>query len=134
MAFNTQLAIMAQNSATAAATVVAALVASGDADAFNAFEDIRTAIFEGTLALADGEIEGVTENAGGFRSSGGGTRPDDAGAGVPIKFGKYQGKTIAEVYAEDAGYIKWLAREGNNDFLRGKAAQYLASLGVSSDA
>src|SRR6478609_7605712 len=102
MAFSKDLAIIAQNSATGAATVVAALIQAGDVDAFNAFEDIRTATFEGTLALADGAVEGVSGTTGGFRASGG-SRPDDAGAGVPIKFGKYQGKTIAEVYATDPG-------------------------------
>lgn len=135
MGYNLDRAIVAQNSATAAATIVAALVGAGVTDAVTeTFDEVRTHIFEGTLALADGIIEGQdVQNTPPARSAstprGGGGNANDAGAGVRLKFGKYEGKTIAEVYSTDPQYVEWLAETSNNDFIKGKTAEYLASVG-----
>lgn len=134
MGFNKDRAIIAQNSATAAATIVAALVAAGDPSAVDAFEDIRTSIYEGTLDLAGGtpSDEAPRGNGGGRRSFGGrrngGGNADDAGAGVVVKFGKFAGKTISEVYDEDPEYVEWLAESSTNAFIKSKATEYLASV------
>lgn len=130
MSFSKERAIIGQNAATAAASLL-----SGTGASYEEFEALRTAIAEGSLAFADGVIEGVTESAprrsggGGFRSSGGGGgQSNDSGAGVSLKFGKYQGKTIAEVYAADPEYVEWLSETSNNDFIKGKTAEFLASV------
>lgn len=136
MSFNKDRAIVAQNSATAAATIVAALVKAGNPDAVDAFEDIRTSIFEGSLELAGGEPTAAQSNSGGRRSFGGGRsngggRADDAGAGVVIKFGKHAGQTIGEVYAQGedgASYIEWLAESSTNPFIKAKAEEFVASV------
>lgn len=129
--FNKDRAIIGQNAATAAATLLAGTGAS-----YEDFEELRTAIAEGSLAFADGVIEGQTESAprrsggGGYRprSTGGGGQSNDAGAGVSIKFGKYRGRTIEDVYSEDPEYIQWLAESSTNDFIKSKSAEFLASV------
>ncbi len=135
MAYNKDRAIVAQNSNTGASAIVAALVQTGEVTldtVVDVYSLIRSAIFEGTLALADGVIAGQTEaQAAAASAPSGGGRTSDAGAGVNLKFGKHAGKTIAEVYAlgdEGASYVQWLAETSNNDFIKGKAAEYLASV------
>lgn len=134
MGFNKDRLIVAQNSATGAATIVASLGLTDAVEAVEAFDAIRTHIFEGSLALSNGDIEGqdapAPRSSGGSykKSSGGGGQSNDAGAGVSLKFGKYAGKTIEDVYSTDPEYITWLADTSNNDFIKGKASEYLASL------
>ncbi|MGZ4518796.1 MAG: exodeoxyribonuclease X C-terminal domain-containing protein [Mycobacteriaceae bacterium] len=138
MAFSKDRAIIAQNATGAAATIVAALLSKDDTveDAVALFNTVRTDIFEGSLSLADGVIEGQTEAAPRRSSTSrsprttgsGGGRSDDAGAGVKLKFGKYAGRSIEDVYGEDAEYIEWLADTSNNEFIKGKAGEFLASV------
>lgn len=138
MSFIKDNAIIGQNAATAAATVVAALVGSGDilgvAEAITAFSDIRTAIFEGSLACAGVESPDevpadAPRRSGGFprRASGGGNaNPGE----VVINFGKHKGKTIAGLAAEgDEGreYVEWLAASSNNDFIKKVTREFLAA-------
>lgn len=138
MAFSKDRLIVAQNSATATSTIVAALVNTGGidtAEVVDVFSTIRTAIFEGSIALADGAIEGQSESevrtasrpttGGNFQGGGQGS---DAGAGIALKFGKYAGQTIAAVYGTDPKYIEWLSETSNNEFIKGKAGEYLASV------
>jgi len=141
MAFSKDRAIVAQNATGAAGAIVAALLTNEDTveTALEMFNAVRTDIFEGSLALADGVIEGQEtapakrssaprRSGGGGRSSGGGGKSDDAGAGVSLKFGKYQGQTISDVYADDPEYIEWLADTSNNEFIKGKCGEFLASV------
>ncbi len=138
MAFSKDRLIVAQNSATAAAAIVASMRASDSVEGLlAAFDEIRSHIFEGSIAFADGAIAGQTEVQQAVSNhtparSGGGGGSSDAGAGVAFKFGKHSGSTIAEVYASTAdgagpSYIEWVSRESNNDFMKAKATEFLAS-------
>lgn len=129
--FNKDRAIIGQNAATAAATLL-----QGTGAGYDEFEAVRTAIAEGSLAFADGVVAGQTEAQAvtasrpttGYKSSGGGGQSSDSGAGIAFKFGKHAGSTIAEVYGTDSKYIEWIAETSNNEFMRGKAVEYLASV------
>lgn len=135
MGFSKDHAIIAQNSATVTAAILSNMETGSLEETLALFDTIRKHVMEGTLALAD--VEGVTpQQSGGFkksftRSSGGGSYSggDDAGAGVVMKFGKYAGRTIGDVYESDSEYIVWLSEKSNNDFLRTKATEFLASRG-----
>ena len=48
-------------------------------------------------------------------------------ATVVIKFGKYRGKTLGQILAEDEGYVRWLAEKSTNDFIASRARQLLAA-------
>ena len=139
MSFNKDHAIIAQNSATAAATIYAAI---GPQEwSTELYERIRTDIFNGSIGLAGAEtivqtFEAPTSVAdiareaapapqstgGGFSTSGGGT----AGATV-LKFGKHRGKTIAQVASEDPGWLDWAAQNTNNDFVKTKIREFLSN-------
>lgn len=41
-----------------------------------------------------------------------------------ISFGKYRGKTLAEIFDENSDYVKWLSENANNDDIR-DAAKYI---------
>ncbi len=130
MAFSKDRLIVAQNSATATATIIASMDFQSVEEVLMAFDAIRTHVFEGSLDLADGVIAGQTEveqrTSNASASTGGGS--SDGGAGIALKFGKYQGSTIGEVYAKDAKYIDWLASTSNNEFIKGKCAEFLRSV------
>ena len=143
MSFNKDHAIIAQNSATAAATIYSAI---GPQEwSKEIYEQIRTDIFSGSLALAGAETVVQTFEApssvadiarqaapagetpfppagGGFSASGGGT----AGATV-LKFGKHRGKTIAQVASEDPGWLDWASQNTNNDFVKTKIREFLSN-------
>lgn len=127
MAFNKDKAIIAQNSATAAATIIAA---EGSWDP-ERFDTIREHIFDGSLRLADAEV--VVEHVEG--GSGEDTPrqeravrsvPDSTGD-VVVKMGKYRGDTIAAIFDKDPSYVEWMADKSTNDFLKSKASDFLAS-------
>ena len=44
-----------------------------------------------------------------------------------MKFGKYAGRSIGDVYESDSEYIIWLSEKSTNDFLRNKATEFIAS-------
>ncbi len=46
-------------------------------------------------------------------------------ADVVVKFGKYRGKTLGQILAEDEGYVRWLAEESTNDFIASRARAVL---------
>lgn len=139
--------IIAQSSGKDAAEMTSALIGAGvitdTNEIIQVYTDLKTAVFNSTIALAGAEsvvekFEDADERparrstgggGGGYgnRGGGGGGYSDDAGAGVVIKFGKYQGKTIGQVYDEDPDYIEWLADKGNNQFLKNKAREFLAA-------
>lgn len=128
--------IVAQNSATGAAAIVAGLSPKSIDQALEAFETIRAAIFEGTFALAGVEdVDTVrtvvsaprsTNRGGGNRSGGGGgnRNPGD----VDFRGGKFAGKTIAAVYDEDPSYLEWCVGNMKNDFMVARIEEYLASV------
>lgn len=140
MSFTKEAAIIAQNSATAAAAIVAALVVQQgltDVGEVNSiFDLVRTNIFNGSIALAGAEsvvelMEATPATRGGSqRRTGGGSRTDysDQQPGdVVIKGGKHAGKTIADVADEDPEWIEWAATNLNNDFLRKKVVAFQAA-------
>lgn len=142
--YSKERAIAAQNAATAAATLL-----QGQQVSVEQFEQVRRAIFEGTLSLSGQQdapvsaeqaaVATVTEAFPGAQAqpaqqapnipvppsnSGGGS---DAG-GVVIKFGKMKGKTIAQAHAEEPDYVQWLGESSNNDFIKGKVQEFLGSV------
>ncbi len=140
--------IVAQNASTGAASIVASLGMTTVDDALEAFDTIRTAIFEGTFALVDADLESVITTApsggrggrGGYSgggssrgrspqrgraSSGGGNT--DPGT-VDFRSGKFAGKTIADVYDEDPSYLEWCVNNLKNDFMVGRIEEYLAQV------
>lgn len=44
---------------------------------------------------------------------------------ITLSFGKYNGETLEQVWEKDSGYIRWLAKEAQQDWLK-KAASKLA--------
>lgn len=50
---------------------------------------------------------------------------DDLIAKTIIPFGKYKGKTIADVAPTDSSYLEWLSKKGENPTLRAACAEYL---------
>lgn len=130
MSYDKERAIAAQNSATAAAAVYAAELSStgGTFDATR-YEDIRTAIFNGTIDLAGIEAVVVALESHEPRTASGsapssaprstGGRPN---ADFKLNFGKNRGKTLAEI--ED-DYLEWVVQNSNNDFAVSKVREYL---------
>lgn len=47
-------------------------------------------------------------------------------ATVVIRFGKHRGKTLGQILAEDAGYLRWLVEKSTNQFIVEKARAVLA--------
>lgn len=136
MSFSKDHAIIAQNSATAAATIYAAI---GPQEwTADLYEQIRTDIFNGSIALAGAEAvvqtfespssvadiarDATPQQNSGFSASSGGT----AGATI-LKFGKHRGKTIAQVASEDPGWLDWASQNTNNDFVKTKIREFLSN-------
>lgn len=137
--------IIAQNAGTTAANIVGAAAGLGLIEAstidelLETFDNVRTAVFNGTLAFAGAEsvVEsfeggGSPEPArrsapsGGGATSGGG-RPH---ADVEIKVGKYRGKTIGQVFdsgADGVSWLEWASETLNNDWLKGRIGEFLAA-------
>lgn len=141
MSFNKDHAIIAQNSATAAATIYSAI----GPQEWNKdlYEKIRTDIFNGSIGLAGaqsvveafespssiGDVARESFSApssaptgDSFSASGGG------GAGSTVlKFGKHRGKTISQVAQEDRGWLDWASQNTNNDFVKTKIREFLSA-------
>lgn len=146
---NKDLLIVAQNSATGAASIVAAAVSAGKTEAeeiLPLFDAIRTHIFQGTVELGGATpvaptpvAEAVAEPASAPANVTPVPTPvatpqaapaadSDAGS-IAFKFGKHQGKTIAQVAQEDGKYLEWAATNlTNNQFMNDKIRAYLASV------
>ena len=52
----------------------------------------------------------------------------DGPGGLALKSGKHQGRTIIDIYVTEPGYIRWMAEKMNNEFMRGKARDFLAEM------
>ena len=131
MGFDKDRAIIAQNSATAAAAL---LVAEGGFDP-DRFDAVRIHIFNGTMALAGAEavverIEATSVSAGASEApvatSAPGGRP---GADVELKFGKFRGKTIGAVAKTEDGlsWLEWAGENSSNDFIKSTIRKFLAA-------
>ena len=130
MAYSKENAIAAQNAGSTAAQLYQ--VVAGTGQPFNAtlYNEIRTEVFNGTLALAGaGAVVEVTEGSppvGGYSNS-----PQSSGAGradpgsVDVKFGKHRGKTFDQINLEDREWIEWAAENSNNEFIKRVAREYL---------
>ena len=140
-------AIAAQNAATAAATLLA-----GTGAGYEQFEQVRTAIYHGTTALADGvPATSVGQAVGQVLQAFPGAEVTEApvaaapapaatGAPVPrtsngagsvvVNFGKYKGQTIEAIHRQDPSYIEFL-KTSNNDFIRGKVYDFLSTLAAA---
>ncbi len=76
--------------------------------------------------MSQDEVERVAADRGlptaqPHRSNGNGKDPAD----VVVKFGKYRGKTLGQILAEDEGYVRWLAEKSTNDFIASRARAVL---------
>lgn len=134
-----------ENAVTASANLTAALVEAGllssvdqAREQFEDFkEDVYTANLEaaGASAKAPSALENaeqlVTQAIPGTSAvaptTGGGGGQQDPGS-LEIKFGKYKGQTIDQVYRADPDYIEWIAEKGNNEFVKRIATEYLTTL------
>lgn len=132
--------IIAQSAGKDAAELVKAIFVPGDAnpeDVFQVYNDLKTSIFNSTLALA--AAESVVERFEGdepapartSRPSSGGARRSGGGGGdaatLEVRSGKYAGRTLGDIYEEDPDYVEWLAEKSNNTFLKNKAREFLAA-------
>lgn len=123
-----------------ASRITAALITAGavtQEDALDVFGEILTATFEmsenlkGTLP----EQEAPAKKAWGGKSypkkGGGGGGNSDPGS-VDFRSGKFAGKTIAEVFADDEGdgpgYLEWCTNNLKNDFMVGRINAYLETV------
>lgn len=129
MGFDKDRAIIAQNSAAAAANIVAA---EGVWDA-DRFDEVRTHIFQGTLALAGAApvavsaVEAVQEAFPGAELQGVPSSSSNDAGDVVLNFGKHKGKTIAQVQASDPGWLDWVLDKSNNQFIVGKVREFRAA-------
>lgn len=138
MGFNKELSIIAQNAGTTAAVIYTELVRQRGDSTFDPeeFDQIRLAVFQGTLAYAGAETvvetfegEGPSTTAPAAVSAGGYAMPRP-GSDVELRFGKYKGQTIQQVWdsGEDGqSWLDWAAKNTNNDFVKKQIQQFLAA-------
>jgi broad specificity phosphatase PhoE len=113
--FNKDHAIIAQNATAPAAQLTAAIIGANPEHATTTesakalFDNIRTHIFQGSLALAGGAADPVDEDP----------------ALISFNSGKMAGKTIAEAHAEDPTYITWVIEKGPNAYMKAKCKAFL---------
>lgn len=133
--------IIAQNAGTTAAALYNAVHGDGPWDPV-AYDAIRLHVFNGTLELAGATaiVETFSEPST-FPAESGTTvtttqGSSDNGAGVELKFGKYKGKTIADVASTEdgVGWLNWAAANSNNDFIASKAREFLSANGLLETA
>ena len=132
MSFDKDKAIIAQNSATGAATIYASELnnAGGTFDQ-ERYEEIRQAIFQGSLALAGAEAivtrfesPDVPVAAGDVASAPIGGKPHND---FVVNFGKHRGKTLSAIFDDDSGWLDWAAQNCNNDYARKRIVEFLAA-------
>ena len=129
--WNKDNAIAAQNAGSTAAQLYQVVAVPGQPFNATLYNEIRTEVFNGTLALAGaGAVVEVTEGSppvGGYNSSGpsssGGGRTDPGS--VDVKFGKHRGKTFDQINLEDREWIEWAAENSNNEFIKRVAREFL---------
>jgi hypothetical protein len=112
-----------------AATIVAALIGQGVLDAdgyFEAYTELTTSIVNFLVALEQGVS---AKPASAPRKSYGGNQASTSGpaGSIELRSGKYAGKTVDAVIAEDREYAEWFAESGKNEFMAKKFAEALAA-------
>lgn len=140
--YNKEASIVAQNAGSTAAIIYAALTEKGAAFDADLYNEIRSVVFDGSINLGAAEkfiayfASAVAQKGPSSfvsRRSGSSSAPsgESTGAGskspaeVELTFGKYRGKTIADVYDDDSSYVEWIAKEAQSDFIRRVAGEYL---------
>lgn len=143
-------AMARMNAVTAASSLTSAYIeagvittiAEGDEKFTSLVEEIATANIQaalgGTVAAAVANVEaqlGATEvevatvTAPPAPSSPAPSGTATAEGGVEIKFGKYKGMTLAQVYSKDPEYVTtFLAEKTNNEFVKKAAQKFVAAL------
>lgn len=133
--------IIAQNAGTTAANLIGSAVQAGtlapaSLDELTVeFEQLRLAVFNGTLELAGAEMVVETFSGGGGATEpsfdqpapsggGGGSKPN---ADVEVKIGKHKGKTIGQIAAEEPDWLEWAGQNLNNDWLKSRIREFLAA-------
>lgn len=117
-AYNKDQSIMAQNAATGAVRLVAAIIEANPAhpttaeSALALFDRVRVHIYNGSMTLAGGVPDAVAT-------------PESPGD-LTFNYGKNKGKTIAECHAEDPTYITWVIDKGSNEYMRDACKAFLA--------
>jgi hypothetical protein len=139
--FDRDRAITAGNSANVAGQLTAALIASGELvgqeSVEHAFERLHVVVFNSNIGLAgaesvveafespQAEVVSIADRAPAARPA---AKPSPSGSGDPgtvvLKFGKHSGKTIAQVYDEDPGWLEWASESTNNDFIKGRINEF----------
>lgn len=128
--------IIAQSAGKDAAEITKALIGVNivdQSDAFEVYSDLKRQIFNDTLALAGAEsvvesFEGEEKPAPARRSSAPARRGGGGGgdaATLEVRSGKYAGRTLGDIYDEDADYVVWLSENSKNTFLKNKASEFL---------
>jgi hypothetical protein len=72
----------------------------------------------------DAAERAVVEGLGGERID----EPRTDAASTIVKFGKYKGQTIAQIFASDRDYAEKILLNSNNDFIKRLANEYAAGL------
>jgi hypothetical protein len=100
-----------------------------DADALlNAFDKVRTHVFNGTVQLA--AVETVKAKFGGEvvaerpAAPAGGARPH---ADQLVPFGKHKGQTLAQIHATAPDYLTWASENMQAADLRQQICEFLAA-------
>lgn len=141
--FNKDAVIVAQNATIPAVQLAAAIITANPErvttteSALALFDEVRTHIFEGSMALAGVEdieafIDTVPSRAPSGRGGSGGGAPRNNGGGnqapgdVAFNVGKHKGETIAQVHESDPEYLTWAVDKMRNDFMVTRIKSFLA--------
>lgn len=125
--------IIAQNAGTTAAAIYNAVYGAGPWDP-ETYDAIRLHVFNGTLELAGAGViveqftEAVPTTSAPAPRPQTGSSSTDNGAGIELNFGKYKGQTIRQVAdsgEQGVSWLNWVADESNNNFIKGKADEFL---------
>ena len=148
----TSKANLRQTSANVAATLTAAFAEAGLIQGTDAALDIFKTVRDEVFTDLEKQPTDTPGGGGSYRKSGGGSYAKGGNSGgdpgsVVMNYGKFKGKTIAEVYAMDNAataeygyektgkqYITWLSNNDNNKFLKDKASAFIESKRASAPA
>lgn len=131
--------IIAQSAGKDAAEITKALIGAGEVSSLSAldvYENLKTGIFNSTLALAGAQsvVESFEGNSSPSSSpasapSGGGGGSGRPHADVEVRIGKYRGKTIGAIHDEPEGadWLGWASENLSNDWLKSRIREFLAA-------
>lgn len=134
--FNKDKAIIAQNSASVAANLTAAIIAANPEKATTTesalalFDTVRSHIFGGSVALAEEAAQAPGPRAASKPAGAQSAAPATGDPGdVTLTMGKHRGKTLAQVDNEDPTYLTWILEKGTNAELKSAVRAYAESKG-----